>query len=138
MKEVPRVVIDNNVFISALLKSKNCSAILEAFLDGKFDLVISEELISELIDVVSQPKFSSIILTKDINELLELLSKEVEIILPKSKFFTCRDTKDNMVLECAFSGDVECIVTGDNDLLELKKFKGIPILTPQKFLKYIK
>lgn len=47
---------------------------------------------------------------------------------------TCRDPKDNKVLELAVSGKAHCIVTGDEDLLILNPFRGIPILTAGEFL----
>lgn len=46
----------------------------------------------------------------------------------------CRDPKDNKYLELAVAGEVECIITGDEDLLVLNPFRGIKILTVQEFL----
>jgi predicted nucleic acid-binding protein len=46
----------------------------------------------------------------------------------------CRDPKDNMILELAVSGQANTIVSGDNDLLTLNPFRGIPILSPTAFL----
>lgn len=47
---------------------------------------------------------------------------------------TCRDPKDNMVLELAVNGKARCIVTGDRDLLILNPFRGIPIFTAAEYL----
>ena len=46
----------------------------------------------------------------------------------------CRDQKDDKFLEVAVNGQANCIVTGDDDLLVLDPFEGIPILTPDGFL----
>ncbi len=46
----------------------------------------------------------------------------------------CRDLKDNKYLELAFSGQAECIVTGDDDLLVLNPWRDIEILNVQEFL----
>ncbi len=46
----------------------------------------------------------------------------------------CRDPDDDKVLETALMGDAECVVTGDNDLLAMSPFPGIPVLTPAEFL----
>jgi hypothetical protein len=46
----------------------------------------------------------------------------------------CRDPDDNKLLEIAIAGRADCLVTGDQDLLVLDPFHGIPILTPAKFL----
>lgn len=47
---------------------------------------------------------------------------------------TCRDPKDNKLLELAVSGKAHCLVTGDSDLLALNPFRGIPILRAAEFL----
>ncbi len=46
----------------------------------------------------------------------------------------CRDPKDDMYLELAVSDEATCIVSGDQDLLQLNPFQGIPIITPDEFL----
>ena len=45
-----------------------------------------------------------------------------------------RNKKDNKIIECAFDGKADYIVTGDTDLLELKELKGIRIVTAKEFL----
>ena len=46
----------------------------------------------------------------------------------------CRDSDDDKILECAVLGDVDFIISGDNDLLSLKEFRGIPIITASEYL----
>jgi predicted nucleic acid-binding protein len=46
----------------------------------------------------------------------------------------CRDPKDDMYLELALSGKADCIITNDDDLLVLRPFEKIPIITPKEFL----
>lgn len=140
-----KAVIDTNIFIGILLKSKNCLKIRDAFLDGVFDIAISPELLAELIVVAHRPKFKDIFMQPDIKELTELLNSDAimagrdreynpqEYNIPSS----CRDRKDNIVLECAAAVKADFIVTGDKDLLELKSFGKTLILTPAQFLKFI-
>ena len=135
MRNPLKVVIDTNIFVSALLGSKNSCHILDAFLDGKFDLVISEELLHELADVTTRPKFSGLILQKESESLLELLEDDAERVSSKEKLRICRDPKDNTILECAIAGKVDVVVSGDKDLLALHPFKGISIFSPFQFLK---
>jgi predicted nucleic acid-binding protein len=47
----------------------------------------------------------------------------------------CRDPKDDKFLTAAVNGHADALVTGDEDLLQLHPFLGIPILTPKRFLK---
>lgn len=135
MKSELRVVIDTNIFISALLKSKNCLAIYENLKQGNFHLLTTDEMINELVISSERSKFD--FLEDDKKELQEVIRESVEIVKPSEKVFICRDPKDNIVLECALSGKANFIVTGDKDLLVLKKFKNISIITPQKFIKQL-
>ena len=48
-----------------------------------------------------------------------------------------RDKTDNKIIECAFDGQADYIITGDTDLLDLVEFRGIKIITPKKFLQKI-
>ncbi len=57
-----------------------------------------------------------------------------EFIEPKIEITESRDPKDNKFLELAVAGNADCIVTGDNDLLELHPFRNIRIITPKEFL----
>lgn len=57
-----------------------------------------------------------------------------EIIIPTVVVNDCRDPKDNKFLEIAISGNADCIVSGDKDLMVLHPYRGISILTPMQFL----
>jgi predicted nucleic acid-binding protein len=50
----------------------------------------------------------------------------------------CRDKKDLMVLGAAEAGNADIIITGDNDLLVIKSYKNIKILSPRDSMKYLK
>jgi len=54
--------------------------------------------------------------------------------IPKVLENVCRDADDNAVLECALVGKAKYIVSGDNDLLVLKEFRGIRIVRAGEFL----
>ena len=59
------------------------------------------------------------------------------IVNVESKFDAVRDKKDNKIIECAFDGKADYIVTGDPDLLILKEFKGIKIIKAKEFLENV-
>lgn len=134
-KPMQNIVIDANVFISALLKSRNCSEVLEALKCNRFHLIISEKLIDEVLDVAENPKFE--FTGHEKNELRELLNIKASIVVPSEKIHVSRDPKDNPVIECAVCGKADFIVTGDKDLLSLKTFRKIPIITPREFLEIL-
>ncbi|NOZ63612.1 MAG: putative toxin-antitoxin system toxin component, PIN family [Caldiserica bacterium] len=137
MRKVPKVVVDTNIFVSALLGSKPSRLILEAFVTGRVDLVISEALFRELMEVVGEDRLADFIKKEECEELAELLKTDAVWIKSEEKISACRDPKDNIVLESAVAGKVNFIVTGDNDLLVLSPFRNIPIVTPAKFLKLL-
>jgi uncharacterized protein len=49
---------------------------------------------------------------------------------------TCRDPDDDMILATGLSARADCIITGDNDLLDLKQHEGIPIIKPAEFWRF--
>jgi putative PIN family toxin of toxin-antitoxin system len=131
---MPKVVLDTNIFIGVLLASQNCRAIRDAFLDGLFDVVISEELMAELLETIRKPRLAKLFKARDVRELLELLQADAEWVITRTRLSVARDPDDNVVLECAVDGQADAIVTGDDDLLCLKTFRRISILTPRQFL----
>jgi putative PIN family toxin of toxin-antitoxin system len=135
---VARAVIDTNVLISILLGSRNCLAVRGAFLDGLFEIITSPELITEFNVACRKPKIPRFVNPHDILDTLELLKSDAEWISPVIKVVASRDPKDNPVLECAVAGQADFIVTGDKDLLDLKSFRGIKIITPRQFLVFLK
>ncbi|NET40490.1 MAG: putative toxin-antitoxin system toxin component, PIN family [Okeania sp. SIO2B3] len=127
-------VIDTNIIVSALIFSK--STTMQAFREAKENglILISAEILSELIDVLSRQKFDRY-LSREIREyFLANLTKETELIAITETIDICRDPKDNKFLELAVSGNATHIITGDKDLLELHPFRDILIVTPSQFL----
>ena len=133
-----KVVVDTNVLISGLLGSGSSSAILDIWRNKRFVLVISSDLLNELIVSLVKPKISKRFSKIVSQSLLELIEERAVFIDPKIKLEVCRDSKDNKVLECAVEGNADIIVTGDNDLLSLHPFRGVDILPPSELLKRLK
>lgn len=127
-------VIDTNVFVSGLLGSGICRQIFLAFKDNKFNLLTSEVLFDELVYVLKRPKFHLLIDSKGKEDLLSFIRYTAIFVSLKKKIKICRDAKDNMVIECAFEGKSDYIVSGDKDLLTLTRFHNIPIISPKEFL----
>jgi uncharacterized protein len=129
-----RFVFDTNTFISAALSphSTNARAIKRAFTLG--DVVYSNATWSEFLNVLFRTKFDKYFTIAEREELAEALMlvlhrEEVHIIISD-----CRDPKDNMFLELAIAANATCIISGDEDLLVLHPFRGIPIINAAEFL----
>jgi len=131
-----KVVIDTNIWISYLLGSL-LQDLDEKILSKEIKVVVSEEMLKELSEVSSRPKFKNIFTAKRIKELFSLLDSYAIVISPGQNIVACRDEKDNFLLEVALEGKADYLITGDEDLLVLNSFQGIKIITPKDFEKII-
>jgi putative PIN family toxin of toxin-antitoxin system len=137
---IVRAVIDTNILISALIKPiGNVGQVLRHLRDGSYVLIYSDQLLTELVDVLNRPRIRKKygLSTEDIETVVSLIMLRGETIVPKRRITICRDSKDNMFLEVAADGNANMIVSGDDDLLSLEEFEGIPIVTPFEFLQEI-
>lgn len=98
---------------------------------GEYRLVLSAGILDEVVDKLKN-KFQ--FPEESIQEFIDILMTYCYIVDVTSKFDAVRDKKDNKIVECAYDGKVDYIVTGDPDLLELKEFRGIKIAIAKEFL----
>ena len=91
---------------------------------------------TELVDVLNRPHIRDKygLAQEDIETVVALILLRGEAIVPRRRITICRDPKDNMFLEAAADSLADAIVSGDDDLLELNDFEGIPIITSAEFL----
>lgn len=132
-----RAVIDTNVLISALIRRQGAAGrVLAALTDKRFTAIYTTEMLVEVIDVLGRAKFRAKyqIQPDDILALIQLIRLRGDLVIPTRAVALCRDPKDDKFLAAALVGQVECIVSGDADLLALSPFEGIPILPPAQFL----
>lgn len=131
------VVLDSNVFVSALIRTAGAPAqVLSLQRAGSFELVTSTALIAELSDVLARPRVARVIhaTPTEIRDSLAYLQTFAVPADPTVSVTVCRDPADNRVLEAALAVAADYIVSGDQDLLVLGAFEGIPIVTPARFL----
>jgi putative PIN family toxin of toxin-antitoxin system len=86
---------------------------------------LPDAILSELIEVLTRPKFDSYLSKKTREELTDDLAQTALFIRPNERITECRDAKDNKYLELAVEGQAKCIITGDQDLLVLNPFREI-------------
>jgi hypothetical protein len=127
-----KVVIDTNIWISYLLGSL-LQGMDEKILSKEIKVVVSEEMLKELSEVASRPKFKNILTVRRIKELFSLLDSYAIVVSPSQKVNACRDEKDNFLLEVAIEGEADYLVTGDEDLLVLDPFHNTKIIKPKDF-----
>ena len=132
-----RAVVDTNILIRALIKpTGSVGPVLQRLAADDYRLVYSEALLSELLAKLALPRIRTKYHLDDgsIETTLALLALRGELVKPTRSIKVCRDPDDNMLLEAAAAGAAHYIVTGDEDLLVLKKFETIRIVTPRVFL----
>jgi putative PIN family toxin of toxin-antitoxin system len=128
-----RIILDTNLWISFLI-SKDFSKLDSFLFSKKIELVFSQELLDEFLDVVKRPKFRRFFTNEDIEDILETI-EEFAIFVPViSKTDICRDPKDNFLLSLAKDSNAQYLLTGDKDLLDLKLFEKTKIITISTFL----
>jgi putative PIN family toxin of toxin-antitoxin system len=129
-----RFVFDTNVVVSALLFEQSRPA--QAFFGAlqREEILLSTDLVNEISRVIHREKFDRYVSQEQRDQFLIALVQSGTLIEITEAIHACRDPKDNMILELAVSGQANTIVSGDNDLLTLNPFRGIPILSPTAFL----
>lgn len=128
MRRKQRLIIDTNLWVSFLLSKK--FNFIDSLLDSrKVELVLCEELIEELIEVISRPKLSSFFSTKDRNLLFEIIERYSIYVDIVSSVTACRDSKDNFLLSLSVDAKADYLLTGDKDLLVLNPFGVTKIVT---------
>ncbi len=126
-----RAVVDTNLRVRALINSRGpVGPVLRRLADGDYTLLYSEALLEELVDVLGRPRIrDKYHLSVDVVQAVrQLFARHGELVVPGRPVTTCRDPKDNKVLESALAGHADVIVSGDDDLLVLHPFEGIPIV----------
>lgn len=127
-----RVIVDTNLWISFLI-GKTLNGLENAVISNQVNLLFSEELFAELLEVLQRPKFKKYFSSTAIEGLIALLYDHVEWVEITCQYEACRDRKDNFLLDLAVSGKANYLVTGDADLLVLNPFHDTEILTFRDF-----
>ena len=127
------ILLDTNVLIAAFVARGFCHELLEHCV-RQHSLVTSDFIIDEFRDKLSHKlKFKP----DSINQAVELLLTRMQVVESTSlSQRVCRDPDDDSVLAAAIAGNCDCIITGDKDLLVLKEYDGIEILSPGDFREY--
>ena len=126
-----RVVLDNNVVLSALVfPSGRLAWLSQAWQSSELTLIASWETIAELRRVLGYRKFG-LSLSRQIGAMRQYQPWcEMVVVGEPPDVPECRDPRDRMFLELAVAGQADALVTGDGDLLELAPVFSIPIITP--------
>jgi len=125
-----KIVLDANVIIAAFAARGLCESVMEVCL-SEHEILLCNELLEEILRNLRRKIKLSAIIVDDIGDLLLEQASMIDPVPIASDF--CRDPDDVKILDLAVAASANYIVTGDKDLLVLKKFQGMPILNPRSF-----
>lgn len=136
-----RVAFDTNVVITSYLAPQSiCATLMYCWHKEVFDLVVSEPLLQEYQAVLNYPKIQkhTRMTPTEMQQAIQNFRQFAWLGEPKEEITIVeRDKDDNKIIACALAGEAEYIVTGDDNLLSIKTYRGIRILTPAAFLAFL-
>ena len=135
---VDRLILDSNVLISAVLSSKGAPArLLDALQRPSAILLFSEATMQELTSRLMRNKFDRWVDREVRARFLAELDAVAEFVGIAGAPMGCRDRDDDMFLETALMGSADLLVSGDQDLLVLHPWQGIPVLEPARAIELL-
>lgn len=132
--KLPRVTLDTNILISALVFGGKPDQIFDLILQKQITAITSPVILSELVEVLTkkfhfgQPKLLAI---------ENKLKSDFELVQPTKTIDILKDKPDNRILEAALESKCSHIITGDKRLLDLGIFRGVKIVTADQFLREV-
>jgi len=132
------VVIDTQIFLRAVINQRSLPAKIVYDYEDDYILIVSEATLAEIEDIISRPKVRKKFEFPEnqISELLIRLARGERTIVHDIPAIS-RDSKDDMILACALSGNAHYIVSEDQDLLVLNTYKEIKIINALDFLRVL-
>jgi putative PIN family toxin of toxin-antitoxin system len=128
-----KIILDTNLWISFLI-SRDFSILDDFVQSNRLKFVFSTELLHEFITVAQRPKFKKYFSKSDLERIIDFIDRYGIIVEVKSKAEKCRDPKDNFLLNLVIDSKADYLVTGDNDLLEIKLIEKTKILTIKEII----
>jgi uncharacterized protein len=135
---MPRAVLDSTVLVSAFLTPGGAAdAVLQGGIEDRFTCLLAEEILEETIQRLHSPRLQQRYgyTATDIEVFRVALRASFSVVsgLPPLTGIV-RDPNDDMVVACAVAGSASHVVTRDLDLLSLRTYENIAMITPEAFL----
>ncbi len=130
-----KIIIDTNVFVSALIQRSYPFYIVDSLLSNdNIQLCISDSLFEEYYEVLNREKFSRFPEFLSLSQVLLLeIEKRANKYFPTIKLDIIRDLDDNMLLELAQTCNAEFLITGNSNDFTMQDYKTTKIVTPKDY-----
>ena len=132
-----KLIIDTNLWVSFIISNK-LNVLDPLLFAGNTRLLFSTELITEIQETITKPKLKKYFKTNTLEEMFYAFEPFIDLVEVEGIITICRDPKDNFLLALAKDGKADYLLTGDKDLLELKKFGKVKIQTIGTFINEMK
>jgi putative PIN family toxin of toxin-antitoxin system len=132
------IILDVNIFISAIKWSGKPRTVFERIVNGLDKLLVTDAILVEIEQTFKKPKFGYI--HEEVKQTvldIERLGVKVTVHPHHQVPGVCRDSDDDKYLSCAIAANADYIITGDKDLLVLKEYNGIKIITAKEYLEIV-
>lgn len=127
-----KIVIDTNVVASAMFFGGRPKQLLELLVSRRLEAYASAEITTEYQETAEE--LCSRYPDKKVRLPLSIIIAAMKLIEPTSVVSVCRDPDDNKFIECAQDAKCIYIVSGDKDLLSVKRYNKVQIVTVSEFL----
>ena len=128
-----KLVLDTNIFISAFYWGGNSQKIIDRVIEGIDEMYFSKQIVNEISEVMNRPKFRTE--KAKINGYIKTIEKSGKKVFVEGKIKgICRDKDDDDKLECAIKCNADFLITGDDDLLILRNYGNINVITPKEYI----
>ena len=131
-----RVIVDTNIWISSLI-GRQLLSLRELLSYPTIELIMTEQLMQEVLLVARRPKFAKYFQSNDVDQLQEWMEQNMTNVPLGEIPARCRDPKDDYLLELAVQAKAIYLVSGDSDLLDIGMIGDCRIMTVQQFEKEI-
>lgn len=132
-----RVILDTNWYISASINRNSRRTLYDLITDRRITIVYSSEILHEYTAVLARPRFRKLISSDLSHKFIRLVLPQLEEAVRVGDIALGRDESDHYLIALAIENDIDCLVTGDYDLLEISEVGRTKIITMRKFLALI-
>ncbi len=130
-----RAILDTNLFLSALLSGRGAPArVVDAWREGRFELVTSREQIGELKRAARYERVRTYVSHAAVGRLVNSLQNAQLLLARLPRAGASADPGDDFLLAMSVAADADYLVTGDKALLSLGRFAATRIVTPRRFV----
>jgi len=129
-----RIVADTNLLISSIFWDGAPCRIVQRALDGELEIVACAWILNEVRRVLTNPEEGFVLSEQEVDDVVNGILAFSTIVEPSRTLSVSRDAKDDPIIACALAAKAGFIVTRDKDLLVLKEYSGIRIVSPEEFL----